>query len=123
MEVNKKTGDLLKLADSIELSVRFEEAKETLDLDDDRTDIQILKDEAQHLIDLYSETGTSYSNELKAAKKILADTKDGKEIPLNADAILNGGKIYKYTKQEVELAINLVAEVSRLKKLVKKLSA
>ncbi len=49
---------------------------------DDRSDMQILADEAGYLYSRYSEEGTSHRAELAEARKVLRETKNGTVMPL-----------------------------------------
>ena len=80
-----------------------------------RSDLSILKDEAEYLIILY-EDGSSYPwAELKEARKILRETHNGKYNFITEDFNL------KYTDLDIERSRATVNEYKRLKRLLKEI--
>lgn len=118
--------DYLDLADSRELEARFEDAKADRDEDDYRDDLVLLKDELDYLIELYTDKDSAsqiYYVQHKNAKKIVKETKNGKEIPMSISGIMGGGNAFKYSKAEISEAQGLIAEIKRLKTTQKHLAA
>lgn len=118
--------DYLDLADSRDLEARFEDAKADRDEDDYRDDLVLLKDELDYLIELYTDKDSAsqtYYVQHKNAKKIVKETKNGKEIPMSISGIMGGGNAFKYSKTEISDAQNLIAEVKRLQTAQKRLAA
>lgn len=95
-------------------SARLEELIEETDkLDkEDRSDLEILYDEVNYLVELYMEDGTAPREEYLKAKEIVRKTENGKVMPLNPISLKP-----RYSKQQVEDAKELVNEVRRLKRL------
>lgn len=95
-------------------SARLEELiADTDELDrEDRSDLKILYDQVNYLVELYMEDDTVPRGEYLEAKKIVRETENGKVMPLNPISLKP-----RYSKQQVEDAKNLVNVVRRLKRL------
>lgn len=84
---------------------------------DGRSDMQILYDESEYLLGLYNEEGTRHHRELKAARAVLRETKNGKSMPLLLPSFQP-----KYSKQEIEECIAITGEYRRLSCLLGRLA-
>lgn len=115
---DKTVTDLIKKADSAELEYRIH-----IMTDEDRegrTDIEILTDEIDWLLYLYSEDSDSdYYYDLKEARSLIRKTDDGKRIPISIETFrpLKG-----YTQPEIEYARLIIAEYKRIKTVANKLA-
>lgn len=115
---DKTATDLIKKADSAELEYRIH-----IMTDEDRegrTDIEILTDEIDWLLYLYSEdSDSSYWFDLKEAKKLIRKTKNGTYIPISIETFrpLKG-----YAPHDIENARQIIAEYKRIKTVANKLA-
>ena len=112
---DKEAKRQLKIAKSTELDERvftFPENER-----DGKSDIEILRDEAEYLLELFEEGGTIFSDDLEYARDILRETKNGKEFPMLPD-----GRIHpSYTPMKVQNAKEIINEYRRIKNLVARL--
>lgn len=119
---------ILEYADSRDLEEDYIAAlgEAVYDDTDCRSDGEILRDEVEHLLDLYSESGTAFNTELKRARKILKETDNGSRIPMNLEIFATKSnklnEMFKQTKEDVALAQGRIEEYNRLKKLPKLIS-
>ena len=115
---DKTATDLIKKADSAELEYRIH-----IMTDEDRegrTDIEILMDEIDWLLYLYSEdSDSSYWFDLKEARSLIRKTDDGKRIPISIETFrpLKG-----YAPHDIENARQIIAEYKRIKAVANKLA-
>lgn len=109
----------LKIANSDALYGNLEEFPESER--DGKSDLQILMDELEYLIDLYNSEGTTSGGELDEAREILQMTKNGKEIPM---LVANDGYMQpRFDKWKIEESKAIVNEYRRLCNLDKRLKA
>ena len=81
---------------------------------DNKSDLEIVLDEISYLVWKYEDDGTIQYEDLSFSKQVIKETDNGKSMPV----LLPDFK-FKYTKQEVQDAIDTVAEYKRLKKILK----
>lgn len=90
-----------------------EQIKEIDELDrEGRSDLKILYDEVNYLVDLYMDDDTVPREEYLDAKKIMRETENGKCMPFNPITFKA-----RYSSRQVSDAKALVNEVRRLKRL------
>ena len=82
------------------------------------SEMDALKYELYWLIDWYEEDGTIRNMELTEAKRIMAETKNGKVMPLIIRTLEP-----KYSKKDILRSQEIVGEYKRLKRLQKKIGA
>ena len=85
---------------------------------DGRSDMQILADEASWLLQKYNTDGWSQNEWLKESRRILRETKHGKEIPLWESTLKP-----VYREGDINEAKDCVNGYKRLQNLVKRLEA
>lgn len=86
---------------------------------DGRSDVEMLLNEAEYFLELYSDDGSAHYDDLKDARRLLRETEQGKRIPID---IYNGFKPKQgYYPSDIERAKRIVDEYNRLKRLVNKL--
>lgn len=88
-----------------------------------RSQVQILADEASYILSMYTEGGTTFSEDLEDAYRILGETKMGTRIP-ECEWIFSSGRreIHKkYKESDIKQARATVAEYRRLKGLMGRL--
>ena len=83
---------------------------------DERSDVQMLADEAGYLLSMFNEDGTCHNDDLNDAKELLYETKYGKEIPLHPKTLKPC-----YRPSEVQTAKDIVNEYRRLGSLMTRL--
>lgn len=112
MKLTDKTAiKILRRAKSSDLEDHIRSYPE--DEIDGKTDIEILRDEIEYLVDMYEEDGTIYSGDLQEAREILRDTNNGKTNRFTQDFDL------MYTDWDIKRSRNTVNEYKRLKRLLK----
>ena len=114
---DKTATDLIKKADSAELEYRIH-----IMTDEDRegrTDIEILFDEIDWLLYLYSDDECSFGYELKEAKKLMKKTNNGTFIPFSIETFR---PIEGYAPHDIENARQIIAEYKRIKAVSNKLA-
>lgn len=79
------------------------------------SDVDIVIDEIQYLIELYEDTGNVYGDGLADAKVVMSETKNGKSY----GPVFLPSFEFKYTKKDIENAKTIVDEYKRLKKIIK----
>lgn len=112
---NKEALKQLKTVRSCELEERIESYPENER--DGRSDLQMLADEAGYMYSLFFENGTAHYDDLEDAKEVLRETKNGKEIPLNARTLK---PIYR--QYYIDNCKERINEVKRLGNLMKRLN-
>ena len=88
-----------------------------------RSQVQLLADEASYILSMYTEGGTTFSDDLDRAYRILGETKMGTRVP-ECEWIFSSGKreIHKkYKESDIKWAKDTVAEYRRLKALMGRL--
>lgn len=85
---------------------------------DGRSDIQILADECSYMLSCFSEDGHVFCDDIKWAKEVLRETKNGKVIPLWKESLTP-----VYTKSDIANARYSINEYKRLQNLMKRLNA
>jgi hypothetical protein len=113
---NKEALRQLKFANSSELNGMIHDYPE--DEREGRTDLEMLKNEVDYLLDKYHSSETVQNDELREARKILRLTRNG--IPFEANW-RTGELKAKYTKGEIQQAHDTVNEFRRLENLEKRL--
>ena len=114
MEIKDKDAlRLLRRADSPDLTDHVlaypEEEREDL------SDMDIVLDELQYLVEMYEDTGNVYGDSLVEAKVVMSETQNGKSPgPMFVPSFE-----FKYTNKDIMTAKAIVDEYKRLKKLVK----
>lgn len=83
---------------------------------DDRSDMQMLADEAGYLLSLFEENGTAHYDDLKECRYILNRTKYGKSMPLYFPSMKP-----MYKPSDIQVAKDVVNEYKRLKRFVKRM--
>ena len=83
---------------------------------DGRSDWQVLADETSYFLSLYQENGHVVGDSLDIAKRILSNTKNGKEIPLWKSSL---NPIYN--PSDIQRARDTVNEYKRLQSLYKRI--
>lgn len=110
---DKDALHLLKRANSPDLTDHVETYPE--EERGDLSDMDIVLDEIQYLVDLYEDSGNVYFDSLDAAKIIMSETQNGK----TPGPILISTFKFKYTRKEILEAKDIVDEYKRLKRIVK----
>lgn len=114
--IDKQVEDLLQEAGVAELTANMQSAYSEKETDDTRTDMEILKDELDYLLEMYAEKGTYQNDEYTHAKKLIEETQNGKVMSLDIETFKP-----KIPMSEIERARDIIGEVERLKKLEKKM--
>lgn len=117
---NKTAIKLLKAARSPELNYRISIINDKAELEYReatfiRSDLSILKEEAEYLISLSEEEGTAIGDELRDARELLRRTRNGKSIPVTDTFDL------MFSPDQIQYARDLVNEYKRVKALIKKI--
>lgn len=107
---------MLKKVRSIDLELHIEALEP--DEVDGRTDLQVLYDEAEYLLELYFEDGNVFYDDYHTAKSLLAKTKGGKLIPISIETFRPKDG---YSPRDIEAAKESVNVVGRIGRLVKRL--
>jgi len=115
--------EVLKQLNIVKCSELREHIEDTADDEiEGRSDMQILRDELEYLLDLYEEGGTCHNDDLIQAREFMKETKRGKSIPFYNTF----PPTPKYTpvrlKIMLERAKNTINEYNRLVSLAKRLN-
>jgi len=81
------------------------------------SDMQMLANETGYLYEMFKEEATVHSEDLKEAKTILRETRNGKEIPLDLQSLQP-----KYSKWKIDNCKDIVNEYRRLGNLASRLA-
>lgn len=115
--IAEQVNNFLQETNVVELTANMQTAFVERDADDNRTDMEILKEELDYLLEMYEDKGTWQNEEYTHAKKLLKETQNGKVIPL--DIVTFKPKI---PMSDIERARDIVAEKERLKALKRKIN-
>lgn len=85
---------------------------------DGRTDIEFFADEVSYFLSLYHEEGHDWEFDLKQAKKLIRETKDGKCIPISIETFR---PLAGYNERDIQRARDIIETHDRLKAELKKL--
>lgn len=78
-----------------------------------KSELEIVRDEIEYIVEMYEEGGTRLSEDLREAREILRDTNNGKFNRLTRDFDLY------YSEWDIKRSRNTVNEYKRLKRLLK----
>lgn len=84
---------------------------------DGRSDLQFVADEISYFASCYDEDGHCWHDDLAQSRRILAETENGKVMPLSMRSLRP-----KYRESEIMAARNTVNEYRRFKNAVKRLA-
>lgn len=114
---DKKVLQWIKALDILPFTEDIEEYPE--DERDGRSDIEFFTDELSYFISLCEEDEHTWNDELKDARRILRETKNGRVIPVDPQTFQPK---YGYRELDIERAKQTVSEYSRMKYRYKKLN-
>lgn len=84
---------------------------------DGRSDLEFIADEISYFISLYEEEGHVFCEELKRAKRIIKETKNGKIVPLLKESLLP-----VYSESDISYAREAINTYRRFKNSMKRLN-
>lgn len=84
---------------------------------DGRSDMQMLADEVSYILSCYYEGGHVHCESLEESKRIIRETKNGKQIPLWTSTLK---PVYK--PSDIQIARDCINEHRRLQNLMKRLN-
>ena len=112
----KEVRDLLKRCESSDLEESVYSYPENER--DGRDDYQVLADEASWMIHCYEADDHMFADSLEEAREIMRKTHRGKVIPVDIRTLKP-----MYDEWDINRARELINEVNRVKRLIKKLEA
>lgn len=107
---DKEAIKILRRANCTELTESVKSYPE--DERDGKSDIEIVRDELDYIVELYEEDGTLLSEDLNISRNILRDTKNGKVILISVKTLKP-----IYSKYRIDMSKRTVNEYRRLKRL------
>ena len=111
MKMTDKTAiRYLKRADCAELTESIRNFPE--EERDGQSDIDILRQELDYIVELYEEDGTLLSNDLQESRRIMKETNNGRTMPISMQTLKP-----RYSPWRVQTAKKTINEYRRLKRI------